>query len=256
MQAQHEEQQSSSAQKLQLVLHERTDLQKLVASLQLQLQVATEKAEQSTSIAAPTSREQPLQPPQRMASQAGAPQQDAVHSDAARAASSGLAGLGLEEQEAPNARSGSRFSLSSVQSQGSTALSRRLSGVGSGALINGSSQPHLVGSGLASQLSSASGSPMASQARLQQLSGSLSGVLNAEGQLQRTVQQLQQELSAVTKARDAAAEQLYQMVRQADAAAAALQETQQLKQKQAELQHKVRAPFATGFWSANAGKAC
>lgn len=241
MQAQHKEQQSSSAQKLQLAMHERADLQKLVASLQLQLQVAAEKAEQSASIAAPTSRE-PSQPPQRMASQAGAAEQDGAHPDAARAASSGLAGLGLEEQETPNARSGSRFSLSSVQSQGSTAPNRRLSGLGAAGLINGSSQPHAVGSGLASQLSSASGSPMASQGRLQQLSGSLSGVLNADGQLQRTVQQLQQELSAVTKERDAAAEQLYQMVRQADAAAAALQETQQLKQKQAELQHKVRAP--------------
>lgn len=82
---------------------------------------------------------------------------------------------------------------------------------------------------------------MASQARLQQLSGSLSGLLSSEGQLQlqRAVQQLQQELSVVTRERDAAAEQLYQMVRQADAGAAALQETEKLKQQQQQLQHKV-----------------
>jgi lipopolysaccharide export system protein LptC len=53
------------------------------------------------------------------------------------------------------------------------------------------------------------------------------------------VQQLQQELSVATKERDAAAEQLYQMVRQADAAAAAVRETEKLKQQQAALQHKV-----------------
>jgi uncharacterized protein YgfB (UPF0149 family) len=88
---------------------------------------------------------------------------------------------------------------------------------------------------------------MASQARLQQLTGSLSGMLSAEGQLQlqRAVQQLQQELFALSKERDAAAEQLYQMVRQADAAAAALQETEKLKQQQAELQHKVGTLLAS-----------
>jgi hypothetical protein len=82
---------------------------------------------------------------------------------------------------------------------------------------------------------------MASQARLQQLTGSMSGMLSAEGQLQlqRAVQQLQQELSAVSKERNEAAEQLYHMVRQADAAASALQEAEKLKQHQAELQHKV-----------------
>jgi lipopolysaccharide export system protein LptC len=87
---------------------------------------------------------------------------------------------------------------------------------------------------------------MAAQARAQQLPSNLSGLLSLEGQLQlqRTVQQLQQELQAVTKERDAAAQQLYELVRQADAAAAAVQETEKLKQQQAELQHKVRTYYS------------
>lgn len=58
-------------------------------------------------------------------------------------------------------------------------------------------------------------------------------------QLQRLVQQQQQELAAAVKERDAAAEQLYQAMRQTDAAAAAVHETERLRQQQKELEKKV-----------------
>lgn len=244
--------------KLQLAVQERADLQRQVNGLQQQLQsAAAEKAAQASTAAAVSrqhSTQQPQQQHTKLGSQPGVSIQDDSMHEGMQSAESGLAGLGLEDQETPGDRSGSRFSLASVQSQGSTAaaaaaaalLGRRGStGVGSGSYVNGGGGQLYRGSsglGLASQLSSASNSPMASQARLQQLTGSLSGMLSTEGQLQlqRAVQQLQQELSAVSKERDAAAEQLYQMVRQADAAAAAVHETEKLKQQQAELQHKVK----------------
>jgi chromosome segregation ATPase len=102
--------------------------------------------------------------------------------------------------------------------------------------------------GSVSNLSSNSGSPMAAgrsgngsrwqqqqQQQRRQLSGSLPGAQSPEAR----VQQLQQELAAVARERDAAAEQMYQAVRQADAAAAALREMAALRQAQAELQHKL-----------------
>lgn len=247
--AQHKEQLWSLNQKLQLIVQERGDLQRQLHGLQQQLQAANEKAARA-SAAGSVSRQHSTQHQQQQdnpGTQPGVSIQDNALHEGVQQAGSGLAGLGLDEQETPGDRSGSRFSLASVQSQGSAAaaaaaalLGRRISTSQGTSLsqANGSSQLHRSGSGL----SSVSGSPMASQARLQQLSGSLSGVLGFEGQLQlqRTVQQLQQELSVATKERDAAAEQLYQMVRQADAAAAAVRETEKLKQQQAELQHKVR----------------
>lgn len=260
LEAQHKEQLHLVNQKLQLAVQERADLERQVNSLQQQLQAATDKAARASTAAALSRQHSTQQAQQQQASLGTQPgvscQDDALH-ESMQSAESGLAGLGLEDQATPGDRSGFRFSLASVQSQGSAAaaavsaaLGRRGSAAsgpnghtlqpnGSGQLQRG---PSGFGLGLSSQLSSASNSPMASQARLQQLAGSLSGMLNAEGQaqLQRAVQQLQQELSAVTKERDAAAEQLYQMVRQADAAAAALQETEKLKQQQEELQHKVR----------------
>lgn len=254
-QAQHKEQLSAANHKLQLAVQERAEAQRQVLALQQQLQAAADKAVRASTAAAAVSRQHSLQPPHRQdGSSAGtllgaSTALDESLAGAMQSAESGLAGLGLEDQETPGNRSGSRFSLASVQSQPSAAnaaaaaLGRRASaGTGSQA-ANGSGklQPGSSGLGLASQLSSGTSSPMASQARLQQLSGSLSGLLSSEGQLQlqRAVQQLQQELSVVTRERDAAAEQLYQMVRQADAAAAALQETEKLKQQQEQLQHKV-----------------
>lgn len=241
--------------KLQLAVQERADLQRQVNGLQQQLQAAADKAAQASTAAAISRQHSTQQAQQQRASLGSQPgvsiQDDSMH-EGMQSLGSGLAGLGLEDHETPGGRSGSRFSLASVQSQGSTAaaaaaslLGRRgCTGVGSSSQANGSSSQLYRGSsgmGLTSQLSSASSSPMASQARLQQLTGSMSGMLSAEGQLQlqRAVQQLQQELSAVSKERNEAAEQLYHMVRQADAAAAALQEAEKLKQHQAELQHKV-----------------
>lgn len=254
-QAQHKEQLSAANHKLQLAVQERAEAQRQVLALQQQLQAAADKAARASTAAAAVSRQHSLQPlHQQDGSSAGTlfgastARDESLHG-AMQSAESGLAGFGSEDQETPGDRSGSRFSLASVQSQPSTAnaaaaaLGRRASaGTGSQA-ANGSGklQPGSSGLGLTSQLSSGTSSPMASQARLQQLSGSLSGLLSSEGQLQlqRVVQQLQQELSVVTRERDAAAEQLYQMVRQADAAAAALQETEKLKQQQEQLQHKV-----------------
>lgn len=237
LEAEHKQQLTSVNQKLQMLVQERKDLQKQVAMLQEQLQSAHEKA-QRASTAAHTSRLQPLAHDTGQ-QQHGAQEQE--QDDVLRASSSGLAGLGLEDQQTPNANSTSRFSLSSLNSQGSTGAAAAAA-LGSGLMhstqLNGGDHLHRVGSGLGSQLNSANGSPMAAHARLQQLSS----MLSMEGQLhlQRAVQQLQQELSAVSKERDAAAEQLYQMVRQADAATAAMQEAENLKQRQTELQHKVR----------------
>jgi hypothetical protein len=58
-------------------------------------------------------------------------------------------------------------------------------------------------------------------------------------QLQRSLQQLQQELASAVQERDAAQEQLYQAVRRADAAAAALQDAEKWKTEQQELEKKV-----------------
>lgn len=67
------------------------------------------------------------------------------------------------------------------------------------------------------------------------------GKLSAEAvqQLQRAVFQLQQELAAAVQERDAAQEQLYQALRQADEAAAALQKADKLRQELQELEGKV-----------------
>lgn len=245
-------------QKLQVVVQEHADLQKQVLSLQQQqLQAAADTAHKASTAAAaaaaatgPSAAEQELQQQRQgsLGTQPGSSIQDnALQEEAeAAAAESGLAGLGLDTQEMPGDRSGSRFSLASVQSLGSAGTAGALSRRVSSAL--GPNVPTANGAAAASTkllrggsgISSASGSPLASQAGLQQQQ-SLSG-LSFEGQLQlqRTVQQLQQELAAVTKARDAAAEQLYQMVRQVDEAAAVRQEVEAMKQQQAELQHKVR----------------
>jgi hypothetical protein len=61
-------------------------------------------------------------------------------------------------------------------------------------------------------------------------------------QLQRSLQQLQQELASAVQERDAAQEQLYQAVRRADAAAAALQDAEKWKSEQQELEKKVSCP--------------
>jgi chromosome segregation ATPase len=271
LQEQHKQQLSSVTQKLQLAVQERGELQRLVSSFQQQLQAATDKADAAASAAG--SRSSHLQQQQQHQDvtglQPGISTQDGVlHEFRRQSIESGLAGLGLEDQETPGEHSGSRFSLANVRPRGSStadpgstaeagstaaaaaaALGSHRSGVALGGpgqgssqlLANGSGQLLRGASGRMSQLSSASGSPMAAQARAQQLPGNLSGLLSLEGQLQlqRTVQQLQQELQAVTKERDTAAEQLYDLVRQAEAAAAAVQETEKLKQQQAELQHKV-----------------
>lgn len=279
LQAQHKEQLWSVNQKLQLVVQERGELQRLVSSLQQQLQAAADRADAAASAAGsrPSNLQQQQQYQQQHEGVTGmqpglSMQDDSLHDNSRRqSVESGLAGLGLEDQETPGEHSGSRFSLATVRPRGSgtadpgsaaeagstaavAALGSRrstaaLGGPGQGSsqlLANGSGQLYRGGSGRMSQLSSASGSPMAAQARAQQLPSNLSGLLSLEGQLQlqRTVQQLQQELQAVTNERDAATQQLYELVRQADAAAAAVQETEKLKQQQAELQHKVRTYYS------------
>jgi type I site-specific restriction endonuclease len=79
--------------------------------------------------------------------------------------------------------------------------------------------------------------------------GNSSSKLSAEAvlQLQRSLQQLQQELAAAVQERDAAQEQLYQAVRRADAAAAALQDAEKWKQAQQEAERKVRSLLLFGL---------
>lgn len=104
--------------------------------------------------------------------------------------------------------------------------------------------------------SSATDSPLArssmqrslTQPQQQQRHGSLGlGTRQLSGSvytdMQRLVQQQQQELQAAVKERDAAVEQLYQAVRQSDAAVAAMQEAEKAKQQQKELERKVSCTF-------------
>jgi predicted nucleic acid-binding Zn-ribbon protein len=84
------------------------------------------------------------------------------------------------------------------------------------------------------------------QQQQQWMHGNSSSKLSADAvlQLQRSLQQLQQELAAAVQERDAAQEQLYQAVRRADAAAAALQDADKWKQGQQEVNRKVSAVAA------------
>ncbi|KAF6251879.1 hypothetical protein COO60DRAFT_578244 [Scenedesmus sp. NREL 46B-D3] len=110
-------------------------------------------------------------------------------------------------------------------------------------------QQQQLAAGLLSRASSSASSPShhSTRARQQQQqqwvhgNSNTSSKLSGEAvlQLQRSLQQLQQELAAAVQERDAAQEQLYQAVRRADAAAATLQDAERWKQGQLELERKL-----------------